>query len=389
VPGGSGGRLDIFLPDIPTAAAAPVPRTGSERLVYRQLYATLLRIDCAGARRGDLARDWSGDDDGRRWRLELADRRFPGGERVTAQRVVESLAGRGLTEAQPWLARLEAPGPYTVAVTLAAPDSAVPTELSDPALAIAGPAGRRGGWPEPTGPFRVASAHDTMLVLESVEKEGAVTIRFRRARSADARDQLGAGAGLVVTRDPATIAYAERTGRYQIVPLAWERVYVLVAPAVPPLSLPADSATRAEFREGLARDVVQGAARGAEPPFGAAAAGFCRGEFPRGGSPRPRVVYPLGDPVARALAERIVAIAPARLAAAGVAAGELETALGDGGDAAYVLPLDRREAAACDDLRIPAGATVEPLVDTRAHLIVSRDAPSVTVDGDGVPRILP
>ncbi|HEX6643386.1 MAG TPA: hypothetical protein VF037_01850 [Gemmatimonadales bacterium] len=393
VPGAARATLDIFLPDVPTAAAAPVPRTDAERFVYRQLYATLVRIDCTGAPGADLARRWTGDADGRRWRLELDERRFAGGERITAQRVVESLAGRGLAEAQPWLARVEAPGPYTLAITLAGADSSLPEELADPSLAIAGPAARRAGWPEPTGPFRVTSSHDTMLVLESVREGTAVTVRVRRARSADPRDVLGAGGGLLVTRDPATLAYAERIGRYEIKPLAWERVYALVAPAIPPLSMPGDSAARAEFRAQLARDAVAGAgagaARGAEPPYGATVAGFCRGEFPRGGSPRPRVVYPLGDPVARGLAERIVAIAPARLTAVALPPAELAPALAAGRDAAYVMPFDRTEAVACDDLRIPAGATVEPLVDTRAHLIVRRDGPTVTVDGDGVPRILP
>ena len=50
--------LDLFVADLPSAQHAPVPRNDSERLVFRQLYATLLRIDCTGAVRAGLAERW-------------------------------------------------------------------------------------------------------------------------------------------------------------------------------------------------------------------------------------------------------------------------------------------------------------------------------------------
>lgn len=381
--------LDVYLAELPSAEHAPVPRNEGERLVFRQLYASLLRLDCTGAIRPDLADQWTPDRDAGLWRLELADRRFVGGELVTAQRVVESLARTGLTEEQPWLARLEAPGPRTLAVTLAEPDTTGPIRLAHPALAIAGPAGRAGDWPESTGPFRLVDVSDSMLVLAPVEGEGPV-VRFREAPSGDDRDLLQAGAGLLITRDPAAIAYAARVPALDVVPLPWDVTYALISPTVPPIAIPVDSAARAHFRTSLARDAVRTAARGAEPPYGGGATAACRTDFPAGARPRARVVYEAGDETGRELAERIVAIAPVRLSAAALPREALAASLAAARDIAFVLPFSRAGAVSCRGLPpLPSGATIEPLIDTRGHLILRRNAPRLTLDADGVPRILP
>lgn len=380
--------LDVYLAELPSAEHAPVPRNDAERLVFRQLYGTLVRLDCTGAVRPGLAERWTSDDAGL-WRLELGDRRFVGGEPVTAQRVVESLARTGLADEQPWLARLEAPGPRTLAVTLAEPDTTGPIRLAHPALAIAGPARRSGDWPESTGPFRLVDASDSMVVLAPVEGEGPV-LRFREAGRRDGRDLLRAGAGLLATRDPATIAYAARVPALDVVPLPWDMTYALISPTVPPISLPADSAARAHFRAALARDAVRTAARGAEPPYGGEATAACRTDFPSGARPRPRVIYEAGDETGRELAERIVAIAPVRLSAAALSRQALAASLAGARDMAFVLPFSRAGAVSCRGLPpLPSGATIEPLIDTRGHLILRRDAPRLTLDADGVPRFLP
>lgn len=381
--------LDVYLEELPSAEHAPVPRTDAERLVFRQLYGTLLRLDCTGAVRADLAERWESDRDAGLWRLELGDHRYVGGEPITAQRVVESLARVGLAEEQPWLARLEAPGPRTLAVTLAEPDTTGPIRLAHPALAIAGPAVRAGGWPESTGAFRLVDASDSMLILAPVEGEGPV-IRFREAPSGDDRDLLQAGAGLLITRDPAAIAYAAGVPALDVVPLPWDRTYALISPMVPPISVPADSAARAHFRASLARDAVRTSARGAEPPFGGGATAACRTDFPPGSRPRARVIYEAGDETGRELAERIVAIAPVRLSAAALSREALATSLASARDMAFVLPFSRAGAVSCRGLPpLPSGTTIEPLIDTRGHLILRRDAPRLTLDADGVPRILP
>ena len=50
-------------------AVAPVPRTASERLLFRQLYETLVTIDCDGRVQPGLAVSWSTEQDGRVWRF--------------------------------------------------------------------------------------------------------------------------------------------------------------------------------------------------------------------------------------------------------------------------------------------------------------------------------
>ena len=88
--------LDVFVAELPSPEHAPAPQNDAERLVFRQLYRSLLRIDCTGGVRADLAERWEPDRDGSLWRRELGDHRYVGGEPITAQRVVESLARTGL-----------------------------------------------------------------------------------------------------------------------------------------------------------------------------------------------------------------------------------------------------------------------------------------------------
>ena len=77
-------------------------------------------------------------------------------------------------------------------------------------------------------------------------------------------------------------------------------------------------------------------------------------------------------------------------AAAPLSAAALQESLASAEDVAFVVPFSRVDPVSCSGLPpLPRGATVEPLVDTRAHLILRRNAPRLTLDADGVPRILP
>src|SRR5690606_15049833 len=258
--------------------------------------------------------------------------------------------------------------------------------LTGPALAVSG-AATQGGWPETSGPFTIRSSSDTMIVAVPARSSRPV-VRFRIASSDDGRDRLAAGAGLLITRDRETIAYGTRPGSMGVAPLAWDRMYALVSPTVPVLARPGGTAELARFRSPLALDAVRSEARGAEPPF-SMAAWTCRSGFPSGGRPRPRVIYPQGDAVARGLAERIVALSPVRVTAAGLPPDALDQSLQGAEDAAFVLPFPRTGAACEAGPPIPAGASIEPLVDSRAHLIIRREAPPVTLDADGIPRVVP
>jgi hypothetical protein len=125
------------------------------------------------------------------------------------------------------------------------------------------------------------------------------------------------------------------------------------------------------------------AARAAEPPFWWEAAPGCRRAAPAG-APSAGVVYPTGDPVARALAERIVAMAGPGTVARGVPDGELSAALARGAGHAYVVPLPRLALLPCWEVAAwPAGATALPLIDTRSTALVREGTPPLTVDHDG------
>lgn len=232
-------------------------------------------------------------------------------------------------------------------------------------------------------------------------------------RGADLRDLLDRGlpvpgnprVDVLVTRDPEALAYAAQLGGYRSVPLPWDRTYVLVAPI-------ADSSAAtptAEQRDALARDAVQADARGAEPPFWWQRDAGCTGGAVRFAGGAPRVVgYAADDPIARQLAERIVALAggrdslawlPRRLTAtaagpiraAGFAPVALNNALAAGQIVAFVGAYPRTRPAVCTGTtRVPVGATLLPLVDSRAHALVRRGSGAAFfIRSDGSLRFVP
>jgi hypothetical protein len=96
------------------------------------------------------------------------------------------------------------------------------------------------------------------------------------------------------------------------------------------------------------------------------------------------VVYPRSDPVARALAERIVAIGGPSMVARAVAADELADAIASGSGMAYVVPLPRLPLLPCREIAAwPVDARGLPLIDTRPTAIVRQGTPPIIVDHDG------
>lgn len=475
-------------------ANAPVPRNAAERLVFPQLYETLVRLRCDGRIEPALASTWRAEDGGRRWVFTLrADARDWTGAPVTARDVAES-----------WLASPDAPGPrptgphaprfasLTVldARTLSAQvEAPVPLHwFARPELAVR-TATRAGGWPGGTGPLRPetdapASGPLRRLVLRPAA--GGSIVEFR-AVDGDPRNAVDAGMDLLATRDPAVADYAAASGTFLVLPLAWDRSYVLLSPRgaalalgaegrarapgspdrprVPLVVLPPDSVLRA-----LARDAVRVDARPARETFagadacsavarpaawaGGAGAGGHGGGVARAGStgrpgggaarsragvqaaPQGLLLYPPGDPVAQALAGRLVALAPE--AGGGGGAGWLAEAapvLARAGEQAragtvgredlfadalrrgagpFVVRLDRvagmgpcdavaaltaaapwlgeaaegataAAAAAADLASVDAGdlPRLVPLIETRPALIVRRGVGGVAVDGRG------
>lgn len=186
----------------------------------------------------------------------------------------------------------------------------------------------------------------------------------RPLTSENARDAIDAGAPLLATDDVDLVAYAMPRADLETVPLPWDRTYLYLTPG------------RGRALGGaVGPDAVRVDARLAEPPPCDSIAP--PGESLTGAQSSPRIVYHAADRTARALAERVVALADrGGVTAAGLSAADLDAALQQGADLAYIVALPR--ARYCDALAALAqraswlSGSVTPLIDTRAHAILPR-----------------
>jgi hypothetical protein len=239
-------------------------------------------------------------------------------------------------------------------------------------------------------PFRAVA--DNPVVLAPAPADGSWPLLRLQGYDAgsDARDVIDGGADVVITADPSALEYARRRGGLRLVPLAWATTYVLVAPPGSRLPVDTSSALRAE----LARDVVRGESRPAEPPFWWDGGTRCSAQARDSTGRLPDVGFPSGDPIARALAERVVALATAlpaghrRLLPLGPST--FNYALSLGTMAAFVGPLPRYEPLLdCEGVPpLPAGSIVAPLVDARATAVLRDGVPAFLIQGDGTIRFL-
>jgi hypothetical protein len=419
--------MTVALSEPVDPANAPHPSNDSERLLFRQLYETLVRIDCEERLRPGLAASWRLDADGRTWIVTLRDgARFTDGAPVTAADVLASWTaggtggdlrpqvGRSIESAVPVDDRVLAIVPRRVR-----PDG--PLVLADTSLAIV----RRSPgspWPLGTRPAGIESGPRTQdaagrMTIAIARVEGATpaaggtpSLRILVHPGRDPRDFIDEGVDLLVTRDPAALDYAATLPQYLSVPLAWQRTHVFLSAgrgrSLPPLSV--------EARQALADDAVRGEARGAEGPFWWETPADCEvlPPGPRRNPPPPtgQVVYPQGDGAARDLAERFVGLARVRSPGAtailealvsgppgqllqraiGMTGEALVSAQARGADAGYVVSLDRRPFDPCrelltlvDRLEWLDPGTIVPLVDTRMRAVVRRERSGVTTEWDG------
>jgi hypothetical protein len=392
------------------AENAPRPTNPSERLLFRQLYETLIRVDCSGRPRPGLAASWRRDSDDKAWIVTLRnDARFTDGTPVTAADVRASWMDDGGTELRPEVSRLAqsivAITEQSLAITLLRQDTIAPVAFAHPDLAISKPVADS-PWPLGTRSRRVAAESPASAI--TLVSDDDPPIRFLVAPG-DARDLLDQGVDLLLTRDRAALNYATTLPPFQSLPLAWRRTHVLLTPgrarSSPSLS---DQA-----RQALAVDAVRGEARGAQGPFWWQSNPDCQvAASPQQSrpAPAPRIVYDAADAAARDLAERVVGLSrasgpaatafldalvpdrPKRLfqRATGLTGEELARTVRRGLDAAYVLSVESQPVDACGELaalvdRAPwlDPATVVPLVDTRLHAIVRRGRAGLSVDWDG------
>jgi hypothetical protein len=376
--GGVSGRspiITIGLIDAVDPRHAPVPRNDAERIVFRHLYETPLRIDCDGHVLPELAERWAKDDGGRRWTFRLRDdAQFWDGAPVTAQDVVFGRGGVGYT-----LGALET---RMVTVMFAKEKGDVPPLLADPGLAVTKPA-PDSSWPIGTGAYWATSATTTPQEIRARSARGD-TLVFKLAGGGDARDLLDAGVDLLVTRDRALRDYAATLKDLTVVALPWDRTYVYVTAEA--------GGTRFDGLE----QAVRAEARRAEGGFWWLDLRACglgsgaQGSSPPASTGQRRILYARSDPTARELAGRLAALTHA--VATGRAPDDFSAALAGGKDWGYVVALPRMTADVCrsaKDLLPTWPATFTALVDTRPTAIVRRGVARWTVDQDGTVHLVP
>ncbi len=325
-------RLDTVRIGLTSAGPAdPAPNAGLE-IAARAGHQPLVWYDCAGQLVGGAAERWSHT--GSDWTFELK----PQYSADSAQSL--------------WLAGADVvlTGPRRIRVATTAAGELAPA-LTRPRFPIPG----RQVWAIPALP------------------DPRDLITANRAESVD----------LLVTRDREVADYARTRPEWTVEPLPYDRFYVL---ALPDSEVPAFdvgdliAATRADVR--APGRPVWFAQTGCEtlPP-------------PPARTQQPGVLYPAGDPVAQALAERIVALALRSGAASRSGLTRLTRAVA--ADAAMIRgAIDGRSAAAvvadpagsvgCDVPRWSrhAGSRVA-LLETRAFLIARRDVGPLARDRDG------
>ena len=401
----------VALSERVNPANAPRPSNDSERLLFRQLYETLVRVDCEGRVVPALASSWRLSIDGRTWIVTLRPgAHFSDGTPVTVSEVLagwsRDTAGSDL---RPHVNRLVQSvisiDDQTIAITLRTAGVDGPIALAHTDLAIARPASGS-PWPIGTRDTRINSEREALLVSTTADN---ASVRFLVAPG-DQRDLLDKGVDLLLTRDPAVLNYAATLGQFQSVPLAWQRTHVLLTPGRTRTS----PALSEEARQALAADAVRGEARGSEGPFWWQMVPDCEVAPPqprdRSAPASGRFVYDAADRVARDLAERFVGLANAPGSAAGavldalvpdrsrrtnqrvagVTGEALAVARQGGTDAGYIVSVDRRPLEPCRELQLMVeGArwldpeTIVPLVDTRLRAIVRRERSGAEVDWDG------
>jgi hypothetical protein len=387
-------------------ANAPRPRNRAERLVFAQVYETLVRVNCDGRAVPGLAQSWIRQPRGDEWLFTLrGDAHFHDGASVTAQDVMESWKAGSLV-GEPGSANASSPiafatvvGERMLRVAMKQATTSSPEIFAAAQLAVQKKVPGR-AWPLGTGPFEPTDSAGSVLLVPAQTSTATSRILVRPV-AGDPRNAIDAGIDLIVTADPAALDYARSHPAFAVVPLAWDVTYVMLIartsggpdsgrPAVPALVL-----------EELARDALRVDARVAQPPIEWAESYECSSAGRPTGRRSDRVIHSDGDGAARALAERLVALLTRpgasddwmtiliperrdRLVAAGLNGDAFAAALRAGGDAAYIVPLARAGAEPCAQIGLAHGAVrVLPLVETRTSVIVRRGLMGIETDARG------
>jgi hypothetical protein len=388
-PAAPGGNFTVTLTEEVQPGRAPIPHNGSERLVFAQLYETLVQVDCAGETRPGLAERWTCTEDSTVWVFTLRqDARFWDGSRITAEDVRRAWFDNEKCPAVPgrpspwtWLnARSEtvsALDARRLAVRLPEPHARFPLLLAHPATAVS--VTRPGWiWPVGSGPCRLRASDPAPLpdlvcrpFPDHPAQPAWKSLTFRILPDTDPRDHVASDTDLILVRDMAAVAFYDDAPGFQTVPLPWSRLYLLVCP---PEANPQGSGRwlGAAARMDAGRDLTAVSARTwpqiVLPAGGDPDCPQLSGPVAGAGSARldwnlaeknlgPEVIaYPGDDPGARELAHRLGALAgePARTAA--LPQGGIAFALQWQMAGAFILPIDQQYPTGCLQMATLLGA---------------------------------
>ena len=361
-PAASGGHFVFTLTDSVLPSRAPIPHNISERVVFAQLYETLVQVDCAGETRPGLAESWTCTEDSTVWIFTIREgARFWDGTRITAEDVRRAWGHNRARTVNVLDAR-------RLAVRLSAPHARFPMLLAHPATAVS--VTRPGWtWPVGSGPCRLRASDPAPLPdiagrPNQNHPAGPAwkSLTFRISPDTDPRDFLITDMDLTLVRDMDAVRFFDDAPGFRSVPLPWNRLYLLVCP---PEMNPrgAERWITAAAKMDPGRDVTAVSAR-SWPEI----------VFPAGGEDRcPRVkspvtsaksarldwnlaeknldqdvlAYPSGDVGAREMAHRLGALTggPARTVA--LSDGGIDFALQWQMAGAFVLPLDQQYPTGC------------------------------------------
>ena len=244
-------------------------------------------------------------------------------------------------------------------------------------------------------PYVARAASASNITLDPAKPGTRPRLTVLTASETRARDLADAGVDLLITESPALATYAAGRPDAIDIPLGYDRTWVIALPRRATIAI--DSTL--SFRESLGRDVVRADARAAVGPFWWSDVAGCSTTSRVTTSTRgtSRIVFSLAEPAAKALAERVVALAGNGVTAAGLPPNAFQSALRTGSELAYVLPLERSAHDRCvrvDDLLSKADwlgspGSIVPLVDTRLRAIARRGRLNLVFTRDSAITIVP
>ncbi len=398
------------------------PTTFTEQIVFDQLYETLINVDCTGRTYAGLAERWESNDAGGHWIFHLRPNvRFADGTPLTGAAVLRSWrmnerevgdVARLLPLAVGTGATIRAVNDSTLEIVPARPNPRLPQLLSAPRFRVMKPGPKRGaGWRTGTREFHAGT---TGIVVISGTGQA---LELRVSDVEDERDLVDGDADVVLLREAGAVSYAGSLGEGELIPLRWDRTYVLISPG-------GGGGREPHVPSADADDRLLAAVRGDVRRPGPASAFWLRGPdcgiMDSTAHPDPRsarIVFRERDGVAHDLAARLVALAGRAdgtdsgtgavaflatfqefLSTEGLGSAGFERSLRDGTDLGYIIDLPSTVVERCGSVvrfagRVPwffgrKSARVFPLAMSRRYMFVRGAGVPVSRDATGGLRFL-